>query len=710
MTTPVSRLAALVRREAALLAALLLALLAATAALTPSHYGAAASILGLPHSGPVFGEAQPVRSDEWAVTTPYFQIAVANDLGPIDRISPYHEPLKGFFALPSRDWSMALKPDLWGFLVLPPAHAFALHYASLAFLMLAGFAILLRQLGLSRNYAFGLSALIFASQFVQVWWSSNPSTFAWLPWPAVILMSRAPWPLRMAATAFACAAWLVGQLYPPFQITGAFALAALIAAFRPEALRLSRLAPVLAGAAAGVGAAWLHYADLIPIMADTVYPGRRLSDGGGVPPLQLAAHLFPSLVTARFEPLPLWPTNACEAAVLGSFLPLAVMTFCDHRALADWVRANGCGVLIWIAALAFAAAWMLLPIPGRLVPPLAFVPPGRMLWAFGLLLTVGFGLAGGAAPWRLTWRRTAIFALLVVAGWFVSKRLMSSTPLAFGRFDLVAAPLMLAAALAHAVRPSWAPCRRIAGTALLATALVTFGRFNPVQPAGPIFTKQSSPTVEAYRRYAAASPYGWVVIPGMYGSILNGAGVPAVNHTLLRPQLGFFREAFPRLEPKTFNQVFNRYGHIVPANAAEPATPQADVVIVPAERFAAPLRVRPGAAAGGPPQAGSIDAFTALPAGPGRWEVRVTGWRRWSGMTSSQSLEAALAGGRILAMTAWRLPRPDVAANLGDPTLFAAGFGLRLQVEADRAPIQADLRLRTLDAAAPVQAPALARR
>src|SRR5258706_10059595 len=99
---------------------------------TPSHYGQAAAKLGIANAGPVLGAARYIRTDEWGVATPYFQIAVANDLGPVDARSPFKEPLKTFFALPSRDWSMAFKPDLWGFLVLDPAHAFSLHYASLA--------------------------------------------------------------------------------------------------------------------------------------------------------------------------------------------------------------------------------------------------------------------------------------------------------------------------------------------------------------------------------------------------------------------------------------------------------------------------------------------------------------------------------------------------------------------------------------------------
>ena len=171
---------------AAGLAALALYVLIATVlAWTPSHYAQAARLLGIPGVEPVFGDARPVRSDEWGVTTPYYQIAVASDLGPRDAVSPYHEPLTAYFALPSRDWSMALKPDLWGFLVLDPAHAYALHYALLAAASLLGVYVLLRQLGCRGEVAVAGSAALFLSQFVQVWWTSNAPVLGLAAWPAI---------------------------------------------------------------------------------------------------------------------------------------------------------------------------------------------------------------------------------------------------------------------------------------------------------------------------------------------------------------------------------------------------------------------------------------------------------------------------------------------------------------------------------------------
>ncbi|OXE35467.1 MAG: hypothetical protein CGW95_13675 [Phenylobacterium zucineum] len=175
------RMGGVLHRERGLIVLVILAMIYSVAAWTPTSFGQTAQVLGMPNAGPVFGEARPIRSDEWAVATPYYQIAVANHFGPRNELSPYKESLKAFFALPSRDWSMIFKPDLWGFLVLDPAHAYSLHYAILALAMVAGYTLLLRRLGCSPNYALVLSLTLFLSQFVQAWWTSNAAVFAYAP-------------------------------------------------------------------------------------------------------------------------------------------------------------------------------------------------------------------------------------------------------------------------------------------------------------------------------------------------------------------------------------------------------------------------------------------------------------------------------------------------------------------------------------------------
>src|SRR6476620_5723405 len=200
---------------------------------TPSHYGIALGWIGAPELGPVLGTARPITSDEWAVATPYFQIAVANRLGEWNAYSPYHETLRSWLPLPTNNWSILFKPQLWGFLFLPPEYAFSLYHFVLIASFVWGFFILFTLLGIDWRFAMLGVVLIFFSRFNQVWWVSNGARFALAPWPLVAVLVPARWYWRFILVFYAAAVWMFSNVYPPFLIGGAWAFGVLLVAFRP---------------------------------------------------------------------------------------------------------------------------------------------------------------------------------------------------------------------------------------------------------------------------------------------------------------------------------------------------------------------------------------------------------------------------------------------------------------------------------------------
>jgi len=527
--------------------------------------------------------------------------------------------------------------------------------------------------------------MIFFSQFVQAWWTSNAPVLAWSAWPVAAYLWPARWYLRLPAISAAVAVWLIGQPYLPFVVAATCALGVAIAAFRPDALHPRRLAPGVVAAAVGAAIAWLHFADLIPVMRDTVYPGHRRTGGGGMNGVQLFAHIFPYLLTADFEPIGLWPSNACEIAVVGSFLPLATVTFADHRTLVAWMRSHRRAVVIWLVGVDVLAAWTVLSIPGGAFVPILNQAPGyRMTWGLGLLFLIGFLIAGTGVSWILSRGKIAAFAGVVVAAWAVSKLALSHGPLAAGRFDLVILAILAWLLLARLAAPQLLPARRVVLLSVAATAAITFGRFNPVQPAGPIFERHpSSPVLDTLRAYAAANPRGWAITTGWYGATINGAGVPAINHILLRPDLSVFRAAYPRQPSSAVNLLFNRYEHLIPDVRWSAVLLNDDVVAIPPDPFAIPLSVTTLPSAARPLAGGAVERIDAVPLGGRRWGVTAEGWASWQGVGSRQALavSAAPSLGRIVSASAYRLPRPDIVAQRRDPTAFAAGYGLRVEVE-----------------------------
>lgn len=570
-------------------------------ALTPSHYAIGLRYLGVEDARPLLLSARPIRSDEWTVLTPLFQTAVRGGFAAFNQISPYHESLKGFWALPILDGSLVFKPQLWGFWVLPPAYAYSLYFAVLWSAFLAGYTILFRQLGVNIWIAALGAVCLFFSGFVQVWWTSNAPTFAFAPWPLIVfLLPIRPW-LKLPLLFWVCAVWVFGYVYPAFMIPAAFALAVLLLAFRRDAVTLGNIAVAVVALAALGSAFVLYFGDLIGTMQDTVYPGQRYMSGGGVEETRLLSHLFPFFTTIQFVPL-LENFNECEIAVVSTLLPMTMLCFVDYRSLLSALMENFINFWIAAAGLVLMLIWMIIPVPASIGQILLWtqVPPTRMLWGFGLLLTTSLVVLATKCSFVLSPLRLLAFAGLMIAAWLASKigftqiwsqvNVPTWDAVTRSWFDwAVVVPFLAAAALVWKYRIPQIFNTQALFAAAAVSGMMTYGTFNPFQQAFPIFDIPETPFLTSVREQAETNPNGWAVVPGWYGSLFSGAGVPAINHVLTAPQLAFFRRIFPSMPAEEFNHVFNRYAHIIPNDALQPPSPQADVVMVPADAFRAAI-------------------------------------------------------------------------------------------------------------------------
>ena len=195
---------------------------------TPSSYGYVLSKLGMHEEGLYFGNPKRVRSDEWAVWTPYMQSLVTNGFERFNKYSIYHEDFRNFNALPIYDWALVFKPQLWSFLVLEPARAFSFHHGFIIAIFLTGWKRLVEQLMGNHPYAsqtcFVLfSLLLFFSSFVQMWWTTLGPLLAFFPWLMIVLFS---WKensfLYYFALFYSAMVWVLAHTYPPGIISCAY--------------------------------------------------------------------------------------------------------------------------------------------------------------------------------------------------------------------------------------------------------------------------------------------------------------------------------------------------------------------------------------------------------------------------------------------------------------------------------------------------------
>jgi hypothetical protein len=679
---------------------MLICILYITFALTPSHFAIALNQLGYENTGLIFGRARDIRSDDFLVATALIRNVVINGFNSVDHISPYREEFRSFIASPILDWSLIFKPQFWPFFILPAANALSFYFCFFYVSFLAGYSALLRRLGTPLGLSFVLAAMLMFSQLSQVWWTTGAPLFALAPWPFLIFLSQWRWQVRLPILAYAVTAWLFADFYPPVLIALGFAMTALIVAFAPEDFALRHLAdrilPGLAAVVVGVSPVAFYFSDLIPTMMATVYPGQRISGGGSVPWPMVFAHLFPHIATVDFRPV-IANSNQCEVGVVGTFLPLSVAVFGDHRSILDWLRRRRGAALVWTTALALMLAWLVLPLPAAFGQVFLWdrVPPTRLLWGFGLLLTLGLGLVASDIDWRITRTRLEIFAIVVVAAWIVSKvflvdpaseagALSTRRALATGLLDLlILLPVGLTAVglLAFPNRTVSVWMRAHLGTLLVCACMIevvlTFGRFNPIQSAHAIFTRETSPFLDAVGAIGRANPSGWAAIPGVYGESINAFGVTALNHVLMQPDLAFFRKLYPAMPKSEFNAIFNRYMHVVPGFEPRAFSPQGDVVQVPIFDVGTPLAIEPARPeADFDPASGHIDSVEAKDAAAGTTRVVLQGWAPFRGVSPIQALIVSFPGGDLISVRAIRLPRIDVGLSLGDHAFDTAGFAI----------------------------------
>jgi hypothetical protein len=649
--------------------------------LTPSSYGIVLDQIGAPEDGPILGEPRVIRADEWAMTTPFFQAAVANGFRRVNQSSFYQEDLRGQsipIGLPLKDWGLVFKPQLWAFFFAPPAIAYSFFWALMLCGSLAGYQLLLRQLGLQPLFAAAASVMIVFSAFVQFWWTTFIPVIAGLPWILLILFSSLRWWHKALLFSWVLPVWVMADIYPTLLVELAFFSVILILALRPSLLRSpGDLAAVAIGGTVMLVVVYAYYVDIIPLMRNTVYPGHRVAGPGDASVTAVLGEFFP-FVSFRFRDYGnLSGSNVCEVSAVGSFLPLLTLCLMRYRALWNDRFARR-AVIILLVAFALTTFWAIGPAPtwiGLL-----------LLWSIGpatrLLLTSGFLLMTATL---VIWGRKLIsvhparLLIFILAGPILSLLLkVGYRRMGFedSISDLALSGLLLIATLIAC----YVPAR--ARTAVLVSAFIpihlyAFGLFNPVQSAGPIFDVPETNIVKQLRVRQETSPDHSVIDLHFGGAVLNGLGFRSVAHALMTPRLDVFRQYFPAMDAGQFNYVFNRFSEFLITEDRLPNVPYPQIVNLPMQAFEPIRNLRQVAVEAAArkdcsiQRGGAVDRFAAEGD-----HVTIEGWAPWPGEDKSQELSVISA--RALQATLLTVRRPDVSEKMKDYAFTRAGFRLTL--------------------------------
>jgi len=597
-------------------------------------HGARKSLLFDPRQGEVpqesVGTSRGIRTDEWSVDLPTARsqqlaeprfplVNLRQGLGQIQR---------NVTDSPVLDWGLPFRPLLWPLLLGTPWSQGVRWFLRSALLLLGVWAflrtLLLRE-GLDeeqqrrRGAIAALAALAVAFSSAFVWWLSSglPETML-LACFAVAAAGRAALELRRlprfvwhGATAWlsACAFFVFyPPIWPPLLVVVCAAIFDLRWRARTSpraALRAALPSIVLAGC--GVALAIAYYAPFLALVTQTLYPGHRMAEAGGLPFGRLLDLLWPSLrvyapLTDPSVVLGADKLNECEASAVEAlpFFLCSALAAVSPRVRAAARRAIAANPASF-AAWGLLALWLLVPMPAwfGLLTLLRLAPWNRAWFMFGFstaLLSAALvaELAGAALPAARRAKEIAAAAVFLCGCLALAVAVVPGAELeAVDRWNHFA-PFALATGAALAgvalLETHWGPRLLALGWAL-PLVLANVG-VHPLVATDQLFARGSGHA--EVERALASEPGRLLDYTTHIANSLAGYGWPVLSAVQFAPDVGMFGFLAPD-SPGLREEIFNRYALVhfrpPPGRAASPADDSVWLFVSPCSQRLAALGV-----------------------------------------------------------------------------------------------------------------------
>lgn len=343
------------------------------------------------------GQPRAIRQDEWMVTTP--SLVGQYKLGfPASNPSLGDGNVPVIWNFPVKDLSMLLRPSLWPYFIFDVEHAFAFSWNFNIYLFLIS-TFLLFMLLTGNNFwlsAFG-AFFIFLSGAMQWWSYSLGSLMIWLNAGfislAYLLFSKNVKALILSGVVLVISSYsFMVSMYPPWQAPLVYLYAALLIGFVLQRGGLKNVREkgwwrlgILLSSLLILSLFLFHFYGLVKhtyeILLNTVYPGRRTTNGGDLVKGKLFSEFYGMYMTDVNVP-PKW-LNICEASSIMMFFPVLfygiAINFFKYRRF-DWVQ------LFLSACILFLLAWILVGFPSFLskITLLSMSPAYRTLPVLGV--------------------------------------------------------------------------------------------------------------------------------------------------------------------------------------------------------------------------------------------------------------------------------------------------------------------------------------
>jgi hypothetical protein len=467
-------------------------------------------------------------------------------------------------------------------------------------MFVVGFTLLFVRLGGRELDSFVMALVLYFSAYVQYWWNGSANfLFPFFPWIVLALLWNIGFTQRLALFFWLLVCGLLTYFYPPNAIALGFVAFVLWASVRPKLFEWRSLFCIVLTAAGAAATVLFYLREPIARLASTVYPGQRVSGGGGVTFNWWLTQLLPTSLIHDHVPL-IAGSNICELSTVGSIYALTVIFFVPWRELINKSTREEWRRWMWLGGgLVATQAWMTVDIPPWVGYPLLWhlVPPGRMVLAGGLFLLVTAFILGQAFPLRFSIFGCLCFALTLVLVWFALKHPHGIGLLESYRDWVFVVPVMVVATLqaVGVLTPQRVNTTLLASAAIL--GVISFGTFNPIQSTQAIFRRHHTPFTMELDHRLQTEKRGYLLIPwgtsffAHSGLPLIALGYPSLSYSTFDPALDLWQKVYPTIPSEQFRPLFDNAGGFafgeIPAPIRVPGTL---VTLAPVTPF-----TRPGA-------------------------------------------------------------------------------------------------------------------
>jgi hypothetical protein len=560
--------------------------------------------------GVLLGTPRPIRSDEWLVGSQEMLIQKAANYPAINKNIGLGQDMSMVIDVPFKSFFSTFKPENLFFFIMPYANAFVAHWWFMSLVLVLGFYYLMDSLFPRKRIIISLASIVLLfNPFVQWWYlSSTLLSIGYALWACLMLIKIfdektnykkiALYGLGLAYFAL-CFAFL---LYPPFQLSIAYVIIALLIGFfyyryfnQQVQLKqdLRRWLIVLVSIFIVVGISSIFFVthrEVIHTFANTAYPGVRSKlsgqngdtiDGGSINMIDtFSSPILFNLQNKAKDGL--YYTNQSEASRIVAInlllIPIFVVSVLGkprkNRRLADYLL---------LSTSAMAGIFML-----RMFTPFFNLPFKLLLFdkvqnerlAIGLVLLCAIQLVlfGAITIKKISYKSAAIIAIIAFSLFFdASIMIVHHYPRFISTTSVFIACLIIGISAFLLLQKKYF----VIGLSIFVAFSVASSIF-----VNPLYSRSEPVALQSATNFIKNHYHNnksWIVFDSVViENIPAIAGEHSLSGIQVYPQLSLWENLDPS---QTNNFAYNRYAHEIfttnpNPNNVEFFNPQPDVLLV----------------------------------------------------------------------------------------------------------------------------------